>query len=75
MDMNEHLLKEEIGDDYIPKKRLKPEKIFFCGKGDGGGNGGVIAAFLRLARANVRRDSAKALLEKKSVASGSTGVM
>ncbi|MHB1185620.1 MAG: hypothetical protein ACYC6S_06480 [Desulfobulbia bacterium] len=54
MDMNEYSLKEEIGDDYIPKKRLKPEKIFFCGKGEGSGSSGIIAAFLRLARANIR---------------------
>ncbi|MDP2757297.1 MAG: hypothetical protein Q8O45_06765 [Desulfurivibrionaceae bacterium] len=41
MDMNEHSLKEEIGDDYIPKKRLKPEKIFFAGKGMGAGTAGL----------------------------------
>jgi len=64
MDMNEYSLKEEIGDDYIPKKRLGPEKIFVCRKGEGGRNGGAIAAFLMLARTNVRRDSAKTVLKK-----------
>jgi hypothetical protein len=27
MDMNDYSLKEEIADDYIPKKRLEPEKM------------------------------------------------
>lgn len=75
MDMNEYSLKEEIGDDYIPKKRLKPEKIFFCGKGEGSRSSGIIAAFLGLARANIRRDWANALQEKIPMARGSTGVM
>jgi hypothetical protein len=26
-DMNEYSLKEEIGDDYIPKNGLRPEKM------------------------------------------------
>jgi hypothetical protein len=26
-DMNEYSLKDEIGVDYIPKKRLEPEKM------------------------------------------------
>jgi len=36
-DMNEYSLKEEIDDDYIPKKRLRPEKIFLQGSQAGRG--------------------------------------